>query len=375
MENILFSDSCRTDCWGGVEKWVIMMAKSLQHRNINTHLICRPQGIIAERAEEANIPTFSASYKNSFDLITVFKILQIIKKSEIDLIICSTNLDIKLAGLAGKIAGIPVISRQGLALIKNSFKYKFLVRNFTSSIITNTQTIKKQYEDYGWFPSNFIQVIYNGVYPPHKLVLSEKLKKSLQTSSSHKVILSAGRLNTQKGFEYLIETAKIAQDNKQAWDFVILGIGDQESYLNDKISKYNLKNIKLLGFKKNIYEYYLCADVFVLSSVSEGTPNVVLEAMSYKCPVIATNVNGVNEIIENKRNGWIVPAKDSKAIYQAINECFANPEESQKIVENAFHIVCNKYTVENTTDQFVKYITQIFVKYEKDHHKNTQFSR
>ena len=89
-----------------------------------------------------------------------------------------------------------------------------------------------------------------------------------------------------------------------------------------------------MGFKKNIYEYYLCADVFVLSSISEGTPNVVLEAMSYKCPVIATNVNGVNEIIENKKNGWIVPARNSKMIYQAINECFANPEKSQQIAEN-----------------------------------------
>ena len=100
--------------------------------------------------------------------------------------------------------------------------------------------------------------------------------------------------------------------------------------------KYNLKNIKLLGFKKNIYEYYLCADVFVLSSISEGTPNVVLEAMSYKCPVIATNVNGVNEIIENKKNGWIVPARNSKMIYQAINECFANPEKANKLQKMLF---------------------------------------
>ena len=371
MKNTLFSDSFRTDCWGGVEKWVIMMSQSLQNRNFNIHLICRPQGIIVKRAKEAKIPTYSANYTNSFDLITVFKILQIVRKFKIDLIICSTNLDIKLAGLAGKIAGIPVISRQGLALIKNSYKYRFLIRNFTTSIITNTQTIKKQYENYGWFPNNFIQVIYNGIYPPQELVLSERLKKDLQTSSFHKVILSAGRLNTQKGFEYLIETAKIAQDNKQPWDFIILGTGNQEAYLKNKISKYNLKNIKLLGFKKNIYEYYLCADVFVLSSISEGTPNVVLEAMSYKCPVIATNVNGVNEIIENKKNGWIVPARNSKMIYQAINECFANPEKSQQIAENAFHIVCSKYTIEKMTDQFIEHITQISVKYEKDHYKNT----
>ena len=132
-----------------------------------------------------------------------------------------------------------------------------------------------------------------------------------------------------------------------------------------------------MGFKKNIYEYYLCADVFVLSSISEGTPNVVLEAMSYKCPVIATNVNGVNEIIENKKNGWIVPARNSKMIYQAkgknilVAVHFANPEKSQQIAENAFHIVCSKYTIEKMTDQFIEHITQISVKYEKDHYKNT----
>ena len=58
-------------------------------------------------------------------------------------------------------------------------------------------------------------------------------------------------------------------------------------------------------------------------------------------------------------------------IYQAINECFANPEKSQQIAENAFHIVCSTYTIEKMTDQFIEHITQISVKYEKDHYKNT----
>ena len=78
MKNILFSDSCRTDCWGGVEKWVIMMSQSLQNRNFNIHLICRPQGIIVKRAKEAKIPTYSANYTNSFDLIMKFFVTRLL---------------------------------------------------------------------------------------------------------------------------------------------------------------------------------------------------------------------------------------------------------------------------------------------------------
>lgn len=370
MTNILFSNSSRKNCWGGVEKWVVTMAHSLLSRDYHTHIVCRPEGMLATRAQEINIPTHTASFSNSLDISTVFKILRLIRKLKIDLIICSTNLDIKLAGLAGKIAGIPVISRQGLALIPNSLKYKFLIRNFTSSIITNTYTIKKRYEEYGWFPPNFIHVIYNGVPPPHYQDRSQDLKQQLINSPTDKLILSAGRLNTQKGFTYLIETAKIAQDNKEAWHFIIAGNGAEKAKLLKLINKYNLKNIDLLGFKKSLHEYYLIADVFVLSSIAEGTPNVVLEAMSYKCPVIATNVNGVAEILENQKSGWIVPAKDSRAIYQALKDCLSNPENSKGIAEKAYQNVREKYTIEKTTNQFIEYINLIIAEHEKNHHKN-----
>ncbi len=370
MRNILFSDSCRKNCWGGVEKWVLMMAQSLRQRGYHTYLMCRPESILQSKASENAIPADVANYTNSFDLFTVLQIMQVIHRHRIDLIVCATNLDIKLAGLAGKLTGIPVVSRQGLALIKNSYKYRFLVRHFTTSIITNTDSIKKQYETYGWFPPDFIKVIPNGIYPPQKTTVAKDLKCKLQTSPSHKIILSAGRLNTQKGFEYLIETAQMAQATQQKWDFILLGSGKLEVELKNKISELGLKNIKLMGFKKNIHEYYLCADVFVLSSIAEGTPNVVLEAMSYKCPVIATDVDGVKDIIINQKSGWIVPARNSSAIYHALQECFADPERSRKIAEEACYIACNKYTIKNTTDRFIEYITQIFAKYEKDHHKN-----
>lgn len=354
---------------------MVSMAVSLRARHYNAYLVCRPQGIMADRARETGLPAYSAPYSNSLDIFTVARILKIIRKLRIELIVCSTNLDIKLAGLAGKIAGIPVISRQGLALIPNTLKYKFLVRHFTDSILTNTVSIKRQYEAYGWFPPDFIQVIYNGTAIPDPRTVPETVKDGLRESPAHKLVLSAGRLNSQKGFGYLIDAARIAQENEDLWNFVILGNGTEKAALLHQIKKHRLKNVKLLGFQKDMQVYYSSADIFVLSSIAEGTPNVVLEAMSHKCPVIATGVNGVSEIIENGKNGWIIPVKNSQAIYEALRSCFANPEQCSQMAENAYHIVRKKYTIANSTDQFIQYINRIIAKYEKNHHKDTQLSR
>lgn len=346
------------------------MANQLRIKGYNTSLVCRPDSLLEQAARESDLPCYQANFRNSLDLGTVIRILSLIRKLKIDLIVCSTTRDIKLAGLAGKLANIPVISRQGLALIPDNHRYKFLVRNFTSSIITNTITIKNQFENYGWFPKDHIQVIYNGVAPQQPETQKQDIRQQHLNSSDKKLIVSAGRLNTQKGFRYLIEAAHMAQQTNKPWKFVILGDGEEKKHLTKLITKYQLRNIALLGFHKNIQDYYTSADLFVLSSLAEGTPNVVLEAMSCGCPVIATDVNGVREVIEHKSNGYIIPPMDSMAIYQGIESCFNEPELLKKMADRAYLTIQDKFTVEKSVHQFIEYITNIITKYEEDHHKN-----
>lgn len=370
-KNILFSDSCRINCWGGVEKWVITMADSLHQKGYNTFLVCRKDSIIERKTKGLPVQTYNVNFYNSIDITSVWNIQKIIREQNIGLIICSTNLDIKLAGLAGKLAGIPVISRQGLALITDRIKYKILIKNYTTSVLTNTLSIKKQYESYKWFPENHIQVIYNGVAA--RTIDSGNVKVLRQqfiSAPEEKLILSAGRLTTQKGFSYLIEAARIAQEQNRPWKFLIVGDGREKTVLESLIKKYQLKNIRLIGFRDNIQDYYACADIFVLSSITEGLPNVVLEAMIHKCPVIATNINGVCEVIENKKNGWIIPPRNSQAIFESINNCINDPVILKEMTQNAYQTVRDKFTVEKSTDHFIKYITHIITEYEKNHHKD-----
>lgn len=372
-KNILFSNSARTDCWGGVEKWTLTAARALIEKGYNAYLICRKNSIIEKKAISMEIPTITASFTNSIDWRTVKEIQRVIKQYNINLILCSTNLDVKLAGLAGKLTKIPVVSRQGLALISDKFKYKILIKYFTNSVLTNTYSIKKEYESYKWFPKNHIKVIYNGVEVNYTQISENKINELCsrhQLKPEEKIILSVGRLNRQKGFTYLIKAAQQAQQAGKRWRFLILGNGDLQQKLEAQIYDCQLSNIELLGFIENVRPYYALADVFVLSSLSEGTPNVVLEAMANKLPVIATDVNGVREVIRNGENGVMIPAKDPSAIYNAIDQLIDDTQLQEKFILNGYNNIIENFTIQKFSENFTGYINEVLNNYAKDRHQN-----
>lgn len=367
MNNILFSISVRKDCWGGSEKWVLIAATALLKKGYKVHILCRKNSIIESKAAAWGIPTISRRNANSLDFWSIIKTYRIIKKLNIDAVFCSKNLDIKLSGAAAKLAHIPVIGRQGLALITDRLKYRILIKYFTDSIMTNTYSIKNEYESYSWFPKNHVKVIYNCVEPETTNVpteQTEQLKEMYGIRQGQKILLSAGRLCEQKGFHFLIEAARQAQADNKEWAFLVVGDGHLHKKLSEEIQKCKLNNIKLLGFQKNMKQFYALADMFILTSLFEGTPNVVLEAMANKLPVIATNVNGINEIMNDGQNGIVVPSGNASAIYNAINSVIDDPERLQFIADNGYQYVCKNLSFESFSTNFIDYLNEVIQNYK-----------
>ena len=372
--NILFSNAVKPTSWGGGEKWMLQAAKRLEDKGHHCFFACRKKSLLEQKLQTKKRPYITVPFSNSIDIYSVLKIYRIIRQNNIHVLICSTNLDIKLAGLAGKMAGIPVISRQGLALISNKFKYKILVKYFTDSIVTNTLSIKQQYESYPWFPKNHIRVIYNGV-DIHPLLfpapIIQQLRKDYHIEPDEKIILSCGRLNYQKGFSFLIKTALLAANSQKKWKFIILGEGSMRKKLENQIRKHRLSNVILAGHQEETDKFYQMADIFVLTSLFEGTPNVVLEAMAHHLPVIATEVNGVKEIIESGKNGYSIPSQNAQAVYTQLEEILPNTERLHQLQEAGYETVKTKFSWEKFTLEFNDYLHDVISNYEKIHNKNT----
>ncbi|MBL7197501.1 MAG: glycosyltransferase, partial [Candidatus Omnitrophica bacterium] len=126
------------------------------------------------------------------------------------------------------------------------------------------------------------------------------------------------------------------------------------------IDKFALKNhVKMLGIRKDIPEILDISDIFALPSLWEGLANVLLEAMSAKLPIVATNIEANCEVIENNKTGILVPPKNSTAIADAIAELLGNKNEARKLGEAAYLSVVNNYTVDKLVRNHERFYKQI----------------
>ena len=133
-----------------------------------------------------------------------------------------------------------------------------------------------------------------------------RIRKELGISKEDFFVLSAGRLHKQKGFDLLIDIVRFFVEKisnvslQRKYIFVVLGDGDEYNNLLKYTKMLNVdKYVKFLGYKENVYDYINACDLFLLTSYWEGSPNVVLEAVVLKKPVISTGVEGVSEILDS----------------------------------------------------------------------------
>ncbi len=138
-------------------------------------------------------------------------------------------------------------------------------------------------------------------------VTIEEAKRRLGFDPGRVLVGAAGRLSEEKGFDRLVRAVDPLLARGLPVDLVILGEGDQKPQLQKLIADLGRQDqIRLLGFRDDVTELYQAMDVFCLSSLREGLPNVLLEAMALGVPVVSTRVAGVPHLIEHERNGLLV---------------------------------------------------------------------
>lgn len=148
----------------------------------------------------------------------------------------------------------------------------------------------------------------------------EKIKKKLSLDLNKKYFLYIGRIKTTKGIKELLDAMKKVENEKV--ELLIIGGGpDFDKYKNYLIQN-KIKRVKFLGpiYSKKKLDYLSACDCLILPSYTEGAPVVLMEAIAKNLPVIATDVGGVNKMIEDGREGIIIKPKSSEEIMKAINE-------------------------------------------------------
>ncbi|OGP30994.1 MAG: hypothetical protein A2073_01515 [Deltaproteobacteria bacterium GWC2_42_11] len=142
-------------------------------------------------------------------------------------------------------------------------------------------------------------------------------------------------MTQQKGFDYLLKAFSIVLSEGIACRIVIMGKGKEEGFLKKLAKQLNISDrVDFLGFQQNPYRYMLHSTVFVLSSLYEGFPNVLLEALALGVPSIAARCpTGPEEIIADGVNGLLVPPADEKSLAEAIKRLLTDEALRKRLGE------------------------------------------
>ena len=164
---------------------------------------------------------------------------------------------------------------------------------------------------------------------------------------------AAGRLSPEKGFDLLIDTVKIIRDRAFPVGLVIFGEGFLREALETQVRSLDLQNdVQLPGFTDELDMYLSHFDIFVQSSHTEGLPNVLLESMAARTPVVATNVGGTSEVVDEGVTGLMVPPGNAIQLADAICRLLAEPEKLPAMGTAARERVQTFFTFENQADRY-----------------------
>ncbi len=157
--------------------------------------------------------------------------------------------------------------------------------------------------------------------------------------------ICGGRFSREKGQMYLVHAAALALKSHPELRFVLFGDGPDMEKIRAAILKADYpEKIICPGFEKNLVACLKGADMLINPSLSEGLPNIVLEAMAVRLPVVATAVGGVPEIVSDGQTGFLVPSRDSEALARVIVETAVDGDSRARVTAAAYEFIAREYT-------------------------------
>ncbi len=225
----------------------------------------------------------------------------------------------------------------------------------TSLIIANSHMVKNEIISYYEIPSSKITVIYNGVdiekFSPKNREKQSQLRQLYNLQDDMKVILFVGSGFKRKGLLTLLKALAILR--KRPYLLLVIGKGDIKKYV--KVSKsLNIEDkVLFLGTRKDIENFYAMADLFVLPTIYDPFSNATIEAMASGIPVITTINNGLAELIEEWKEGFILKNLfDHEELADKINIAIENREKMGNFARKK----AKEFTIEKATEEFIKCI-------------------
>lgn len=356
---------CSTgELYGGVEQFIYTISDYLnKETNINFIVLLFNKGLLYEKLKEAKIETYIISSGFKYNIGVIKQIIKLFKEKKINVVHAHGYKANILCSIAAKASNAKIIKTEhgkiepstGFSRFKMQINHRIdriISRLLLDEIVFVSKDIESYYKRY--YKNIKSTVIYNGI---PKIEVNPNINLQGFDYNAYNIGI-VGRLTKIKGHIFLLRALKNLNGLGNI-KLNIFGNGQLEEELKDYCNKNGISNIVAFhGFKENIHDYMAALDVLVMPSLHEGMPYTLLEAMYLKIPIIASDVGGLKEILENNVDALLVPPADKVVLEKAIRFLYANPELRKYLVVNAYKNVAGEFLINKMIDRyFAVYVT------------------
>lgn len=328
---------------------------------VNILYLNKGEMITTNRIRDLPVKAFRVLYQKVFKIFPQLLYQFILKGKKYDVEFAAIH------GMRDEVLNSPLKSSKKIIWIHNDLKKTEFhhyteaeIRNFFGfdKIMVISEKIQHDFENlaHNDQEKNKIVRIFNPLDTEEILPNSER--ESIKSEDDIPVFISIGTIFPQKGFDRLLNVHKRLLDEGFYHKIIILG--DGYDFENIKKLKEHLgisETVALLGFMENPYPYLKKADFYILSSRYEGFPTVLMEAITLKKKIIATDVSGVREILEEGKLGCIVNNSED-GIYDGMKKALENPELFEKYEQNLKEYKM-PFDLENSVNKIIKIIDDL----------------
>jgi glycosyltransferase involved in cell wall biosynthesis len=318
---------------GGSERNITQLLHGFDQSKFQAYVACYNSGELALAMSAEGFQIYGLRRSGIYSIKGVKNIIflyNLMRREKIDLIVTYHEGSDFLGLVLSKLCCIPIISnRRDMGYktrLPHRIAYKLLGRYF-DGVITVSDAVKNEVINRGWFKEEKVWCIHNGIkveeYGNH--VNRESIKRSIGIEADKPVVGLIGNIKKIKGIRFFLHAASLICTKKSGIEFVIIGydlneIGNSMNDMKWLAKKMNVgEKIHFLGERSDIGDLLRIFDVAVISSLSEGFSNVLLEYMASAKPVVATDVGGNREAVIHGETGLLVPPKNSRKLAEAIN--------------------------------------------------------
>jgi glycosyltransferase involved in cell wall biosynthesis len=331
--------------YGGAGKYVLELATSLPKDKYETIVLLGGKGVLTDKLNSEgiktiNVPSLEKEIDFENDIKSFNEILDIFRKEKPDVIHLNSSKIGGIGALAGRVAGVPkiIFTAHGWPFNEN----RGLVSKFAIwlaswiTVLLSTKTIvidehdRKQGRRLPFCRSKFT-LIHNGIKPFEFLEKDAARDYLVQKIGTDPFVgkISIGtiaELTDNKGIGYGIEAISLLNSAvKKKVSYTVIGEGEDRDKLEKLIADRGLSGkIFLPGFLDNAKQYLTAFDIFMLPSLKEGLPYVLLEAGFVGLPIITTKVGGIPDIVGEETTDFLVKSKRSDALARALTELVVN---------------------------------------------------